>query len=82
MVNTIVGLDLAATLKDDKVGAAILQREGEKFVLVSARLIKHTSQITDLIYSEVVRTPVLMAIDAPRSFILRYIECLGVNLLV
>lgn len=65
MVNTIVGLDLAATLKDNKVGVAILERKAAGFALASAYLVKHTSQIMDLIHRKAVKPPVLMAIDAP-----------------
>jgi hypothetical protein len=61
MIETIIGLDLAATFQKPKVGLALVEKQGERFVLSTAKLIKSTREILDSIQLP----SVLLAIDAP-----------------
>jgi len=60
---TVVGIDLAATLKKSKVGFAIARTEGSHYRLTAAYPLRTTSEILSQL-SEL-EPPVLLAIDAP-----------------
>ncbi len=63
MLNTIIGLDLAATFDEPRVGVAVLRRQGDGFALVSTALVTTAREI--LRSTEKAKAPVLLAIDAP-----------------
>ncbi len=65
MVNTIVGIDLAATLQGDHVGIAILQNDRGAFVLTGHHCVRYTNDIFSIINNEILTPPVLLSIDAP-----------------
>ena len=63
MLNTVIGLDLAATFDQPRVGVAILRRQGGVFALVSTALVTSTEEILNEIKGAT--PPALLAIDAP-----------------
>lgn len=65
MLNTVVGLDLAATLRAPKVGMAVLRREGGKYELTGSWTVRWTREVLDILHGEGIKPPVLVAIDAP-----------------
>jgi predicted nuclease with RNAse H fold len=63
VINTIIGLDLAATFQKKKVGVAVVNNQGDAFALTSVQLLKSTDEILDSVRKA--EPPVLSAIDAP-----------------
>jgi hypothetical protein len=60
---TIIGLDLAATFRKAKVGAAVMVKTSHGYELLRADLIKTSDEILAVI--EGIEPPALLCIDAP-----------------